>query len=501
MNRHRRTSILLALLFSLLPADLAAQAADEAAPSPMGRDTPIAITNVDVVDVRSGTLLEDRTVLIVDGRIRSVEPSADPDAPGAETLPDDASVIDGSGRYLLPGLWDMHAHLRHPLAPDLLMPQLIAHGVTGVREMASGCDGGPDRAPEGAICLPEMLDWRAQIERGELLGPRLLSLSSFPLNPPWDFEVTEEMARGLVGMIDGHGADLIKVYYRLSPQAFTWIADEANGRGLDVAGHLPLRMTAAEASDAGLRSVEHARDLLFDCFPGSTEFRRTATSQNPPTEVMRAMVEEHDPSICEDTFETLIANDTWYVPTHVTRRMDAYADDPDFRNDPRRKYIPADVWDEWQEDADNMVALDSTPEGRQAMRGFYEKGLEITGRAQAAGVGILLGTDGGDTYVFFGSGAHDELGELVKAGLTPAEALAAATIRPAEFLGLEEEFGTVDPGRHADLLLLDANPLADISNSREIEAVIFRGEVYDRTELDEMLEEVAEGIAALPPQS
>ena len=490
MNTHDRTSTPFALHMNAIRAALLAFVS-LLAPAGLAAQSAVAITNVDVVDVRTGSLLEDHTVLVVGGRIRSVEPTA-----GAAVL-DGTTVIDGTDRYLMPGLWDMHAHLRHPMAPIVLMPQLIAHGVTGVREMASGCDGPPDQQPEGSVCLPEMLEWRAQIERGELLGPRLLALSSFPLNPPWDFEVTEEMARGLVGMLDEQGADLLKVYYRMSPETFGWIADEAEHRGLDVAGHLPMRMTTAEAAAAGLRSVEHARDLLFDCFPGAAEWRRTAMSQNPPTDVMRAMVEDHDPVMCEATYRTLVDHDTWYVPTHVTRRMDAYADDPDFRNDPRRKYIPAEVWEEWQEDADKMVALDSTPEGRRTMRGFYEMGLEITGRAHEAGVMILLGTDGGDTYVFPGSGVHDELAELVKAGLTPAEALAAATIRPAEFLGLDDEFGTVEPGRHADLVLLGANPLDGIAHTRDVEAVIFRGEVYNRGELDAMLEGVTAGIATM----
>jgi imidazolonepropionase-like amidohydrolase len=495
MINDRRTSTrlaLVALALAVTALDPGAARAAQAATADRQAHQPLVITGVDVVDVRAGVLLANRAVTIADGRIRSVVAAADAGPP-----PEGATHVDGTGRVLIPGLWDMHAHLRHPIAPSGVMPQLIAHGVTGVREMASGCDGGPDQQPEGSICLPQMLGWRAAIESGELLGPRLLALSSSPLNPPWDFEATEEMVHELVGSLDEQGADLLKVYYRMSPEIFRLLAGEANRRGLEVAGHLPMRMTSAEASAAGLRSIEHARDLLFDCFRGSAAFRREAMSQNPPTEVMRAMVDEHDPAVCDATFATLIENDTWYVPTHVTRRMDAYADDPEFRNDSRRKYIPAEVWDEWQEDADNMVALDSTPEGRRVMRSFYEKGLEITGRAHDAGVGVLLGTDAGDTYVFFGTGAHDELAELVKAGLTPAEALAAATTRAAEFLGLADEFGTVEAGRHADLVLLGANPLENIAHTRQIEAVVYQGRLYDRTELDRMLESAAGAVAAM----
>jgi imidazolonepropionase-like amidohydrolase len=211
---------------------------------------------------------------------------------------------------------------------------------------------------------------------------------------------------------------------------------------------------------------------------------------------MRSMVDDHDVEQCDETFATFVRNDTWYIPTHVTRRMDAYADDEAFRNDERQKFLPSNAWAAWQADADGMVALDPSPEGRRVMRGFYETGLEITGRAHRAGVNIILGTDAGDTYVFPGSGAHDELGELVKAGLTPAEALATATINSARFAGLEAENGTVEVGKRADLVLLDANPLEEIGNTRRIDSVIIGGRVHDRAALDEMLDDVLAAIAA-----
>ncbi len=458
-----------------------------ASPSSLGAQQAVsvhAVTDVGVVDVRSGTVIAGQTVVIADGRIRSVASDA--------VVPTGATVVDGSGRFLIPGLWDMHVHLRSPLAPSVLMPQFVAYGVTGVREMASDCE-----EPDGRTCIGQLREWQDEIEAGARIGPRLLALSSFPINPPWDYQVTEPEARQVVARVDERGVDWIKVYYRLSPDALEWIVDEADRRGIRVGGHLPLRMSAAAASELGLHSLEHARDFLFDCFPGSASFRSTARSQNPPMEVLRSMVDDHDEAACEETFRTFVDNNTWYVPTHVTRRMDAYADDPGFRNDPRAKYIPAAGWEAWQADADRMVALDPSPEGRRVMRGFYEEGLRITGRAHAAGVKIVLGTDAGDTYVFPGSGAHDELGELVKAGLTPADALAAATIRAAEFLGLVADHGTIEPGKRADLVLLGGNPLEDIARTRDIRAVFLGGRHLDRADLDRLLSEVEERVATV----
>lgn len=461
-----------------------------AAGQPSGAD--VAIAGVAVVDVVAGRVVPNRTVLINGDRIRAVVP-AGADVAAAET-------VDGRGAFLMPGLWDMHAHARGDGLPEWvttewMMPLILAHGVTGVREMSSDCADPED----GPVCLDRVKELQAEVEAGQQIGPRLLALSSFQVNPPWDYEVTEEQARGLVAVYDEKGADFIKVYHRLSPEAFRWIVDEADDRGLDVAGHVPLRMTAAEAARAGLRSVEHARDFLFDCFPGAVELRRTSRSLDPPTDVRRAMVEEHDPELCDAAFRTLVTHDTWYVPTHVTRRMDALADDSTFRHDPRARWVPPAAWEAWNADADRMIALDPSPDGRQVMRDFYRKGLEITGAAHAAGVGVLVGTDGGDSFVFPGAAVHDELGELVKAGLSPADALRAATLLPAEFLGLADDYGTVEPGKRADLVLLDANPLADIGHTRRIRAVVFGGRVLDRGRLNAMLEAV-ETVAARPLQ-
>lgn len=443
----------------------------------------LVIEHVNVVEVRDGRVMRDRTVVVDGGVIRSVTPTGR----GAEPAADER--IDGRGAYLIPGLWDMHAHLRGSGVPpwlitDWYMPLLVAHGVTGVRDMSSACDGDSD----GPICLETLREWQVRTREGDLPGPRILALSSFMLNPPWDYEVSEEQARTAARMFAEQGLDFIKVYDRLGREAFFWLMDEANTLDIEVAGHVPLRVTSTEASNAGIRSIEHARAFLFDCYPGSTEFRDTTTTNSPSTATMRSMVDRHDPETCGELFRTLDRNGTWYVPTHVTRRMEAFAGDSAFRNDPRTRYVPPPLMQQWVRDADRVVARDSSAEGRRAYRDFYRKGLAVTGAAHAAGVEVLVGTDAADSFVFPGSSVHDELSELVRAGLSSAEALRAATWKGAQFLGLTGRHGSVEAGKRADLVLLSGNPLVDIENVREIRAVVFDGRYMDRERLDALLE-------------
>ncbi|HUF70506.1 MAG TPA: amidohydrolase family protein [Longimicrobiales bacterium] len=409
-------------------------------------------------------------------------------------VPNNTEVVDGAGHYLIPGLWDMHVHVADAHTPVVDMPLMVAHGVTGVREMGTDCQPG-----EAGICLDSVRTWQRRIEARELLGPRLLALSSWAVAgpPPPDRPLpdsvptffraaTPDDARLLARHFAAQGVDFIKVYDRVPRELFFALMDEARRLGLPVAGHKPREVSAIELSNAGQASVEHARVFLFDCFPSADSLRRSGAGL---IVMQRRAVDEHDPAMCEEVFRTFAENGTAYVPTHLTRRMDAFADDSTFRNDARSKYIPEGLWVEWNEDADRMVAVDPSPEGRRAMMDFYLKGLEITGTAHRAGVRVMLGTDSGDSYVFPGFAVHDELKELVRAGLTPAEALRAATLTGAEFLGRTADFGTVAVGKRADLVLLSANPLDDIRNTQRIEAVVLDGRYLDREALDALLVE------------
>jgi hypothetical protein len=475
-----RPILFLALVTLATPLAGAAQA------QPAARD--LAITRVAVVDVEGGRILPDQVVLVRGNRIVSVQPA------GAASVPAEAEILEGFGRFLIPGLWDMHVHLQLSGRPaQVEAPLLVAHGVTGARIM--GADR-PSADTARAPGLDQHRGIRAAIASGQALGPRLLALGSWAVNGPNSIPEgmpafygarTAEDGRQLARLFKARGFDFIKVYNDIPREGFLGMAAEARQLGLPFAGHEPRELSAIELSNAGQASLEHSRIFLLNCFPGADSLRQGLLRAVPGTVLRRRMVDEYDPADCAAVFRTFAQNGTYITPTHGTRKMDAFADDSAYRHDPRLRFIPMAQQLRWTADANGMVASDSSAAGRRSFMDFYRKGLELTHDAFRAGVPVMVGTDAGDTYVFPGSSVHDELAELVQAGFAAAEALRAATLSGAEFLGMTADHGTVQPGRFADLVLLDANPLEDISHTRQIRAVVLDGRVHDRAALDALL--------------
>jgi hypothetical protein len=350
-------------------------------------------------------------------------------------------------------------------------------------------------AQPAPTCLEAFRKLQRDIESGAVLGPRLLALGSWPVNGPMGVTdsmpkffkaVTAEDGRELARYFKQRGVDFIKVYNGISREAFFALAEEARTLNLPFAGHEPNGISAIDISNAGQRSIEHSRIFLLNCFSGADSMRQRLL-QIPATALRRRMVDGYDPAICAEVFRTFARNRTYITPTHGTRKMDAFADDSAYRHDPRLKYVPMIQQAGWNLDAFRMIASDSSRAGRKAFMDFYTKGLELTAAAYRAGVPVMVGTDANDSFVYPGFSVLDELDELVKAGLTPAQALDAATRTGAEFLGRTSEFGSVQAGHAADLILLDANPLADIRNTRRINAVVLNGRYLDRAALDSLL--------------
>lgn len=308
------------------------------------------------------------------------------------------------------------------------------------------------------------------------------------------------------------GADFVKVYSLLSRDAYFAIADESKKQEIPFEGHVPDSVTLEEASNAGQKTVEHLTGVLAACSSREAELLKSAqetvaainAGQLPSVRLwgpeyrqrQKLTLETYSPQKAETVFGELKKNHTWQCPTLTVLRSMAYSDDPSFISDPRLKYIPRDIVSSWDPKADPFLK-DKTAGDWALSKKVFSKDLEVVGAMKRAGVEILAGTDTLNPYCLPGFSLHDELSLLVQAGMTPMGALQAATLNPARFLGREKDLGTVAPGKIADLVLLDANPLDDISNTRRISAVVFGGQFVSRASLDALASRIPVGDVLL----
>ena len=444
-------------------------------PEPKVQPKPLAITDVTVIDCTGKEAQPGMTVLITGDRITAVGKEKE------VALPKDAIVIDGKGKHLIPGLWDMHVHWYET---DYL-PLFAANGVTGIRVMWG---------------FPINLTWRKEIAAGTLQGPRM-SLAGAIVDGPkpvWKDSTaagTEAEGRQAVRKTKEDGYDFVKVYSLLSREVYFAIADEAKKQGIPFAGHVPYSMSAAEASDAGQKSLEHLYGILLACSSKEEQLAKDVVvarkdRDNPDRALLRRvneqLVDTYDTKKASALFAKFKANGTWQVPTLTVLRSMAYMDDPKHTNDSRQKYMPTSIRDSWNPKTDFRFKT-VTPDDYTSMKKMFKRNLELVGAMHRAGVGILAGTDVLNPYCFPGFSLHDELELLVKAGLSPMDALQSATRNPAEYLGREKDLGTVEKGKLADLVLLDADPLTDIKNTKTIASVIVGGKVLTRETLDMLL--------------
>jgi imidazolonepropionase-like amidohydrolase len=447
----------------------------------------LVIKRVTMIDATGRAPQPDMTVVIEQDRIVAI-------GPWKKThIPKNAQIIDGTGRFLIPGLWDMHVHGASDARSSWSHLLFLANGVVGVRDMA-----GP----------PDAHAWRASQASNEDPAPQIYLGS--PIvdgpNPVWAGSIVasdEAQGRQIVDQQQQRGADFIKVYSRLPRNVYFAIADEANERGIPFEGHVPEQVTAAEASDAGQKSIEHLTGVASGCSkeekaiqaelqrldalfraPDATAAQKMDAGKSM-VRLYRRIVETYDETTAQSLFARFVKNGTWQCPTLTLLR--AQTDNPLPTNDPRLKYLSKEVRATW----DAGYYQHYPPEARIAMieltKAEFIESMKIVGLMSRAGVSILAGTDTMNPQCLPGFGIHDELALLVDAGLSPLAALQAATRNAAQFIGQPDRRGTIEVGKVADLVLLDKDPLADIHNTRAIQAVVLNGRLFPRTALDAML--------------
>ena len=432
-----------------------------------------------VIDVVSGTTSPDNTVIVDGNRIQYVGPAS------TASIPRAARSVDGRGKFLIPGLWDMHVHAFVYVFSDFAGPLMIANGVTGARDMGYYVD--------------TTLRWKADIEAGREVGPRLIAgvRVDGPVNKVKFVAhvVSEEDGVRAVDTLsrkkDGsRRADFIKTYSWVPRAAYFGIASEAKKRGITFAGHVPYSVSVIEASNSGQRSIEHEDDLMRACSSQDSVLRArsadTANFRRQLEEVRYQAVvlgKSYDPAKCRSVIATLARNQTWVDPTLVVYQAYAHAFDSATTHPEWARYVPKILQGGWVSRAHSLKPADS-----MVVRRYFS--FDRTGELHKAGVKLLAGTDMPQAFVFPGFSLHEELELLVRSGLSAAEALRTATYNPALFLGATDSLGSIERGKLADLLLLDANPLSDVRNTRRISMVIANGRVFDRTALNALLTHV-----------
>jgi imidazolonepropionase-like amidohydrolase len=456
--------------------------------APSADQRPLAFTHVTVIDATGTPAKPDMTVIVSGSQITALGKFAQ------VTVPPNARVINASNKYMIPGLWEMHTHAfirSRKSFPLYVMYLFVAYGVTGVRDM--GSPGLPDDF--GDYPYLQDVEWRQAINEGAIIGPHL-NLALTVINGPhvpgyprqWAPVADAAQAREEVDYLKKLGADSIKVYDQLSRDAFYGIADEAKKQGMPFAGHVPILISAAEASDAGQKSLEHNYAVLFGCSSKERELMLKeeelyGTGKSSMRGLLRlddvkALVNSYDEEKAAALFAKFVKNDTFVTPSLVRAKPERV---PETDSRVVKYFSPA-----LHAFSFPPNAKQPGPEVLEAQKLMYQYHFRLAKAMQQAGVKMLVGTDNS----FFGSAVHDEMVEMVKAGLTPMQALQTATKNAADYLGKLDSTGTVEQGKTADLVLLDANPLSDISNTEKISSVVLNGKLLDRKLLDHLLAHV-----------
>ena len=443
------------------------------------------LTGATVVDGTGASPMREAVIVTAGERILAVGRIADiPAIAGVR-------VIDLGGKFVVPGLWDLHTHSSE--VDRTYPPMHLVYGVTGIREMRG---------------TAETHEVRRRIDSGELTGPSMVISSEVldgpdsrnPLSIPIE---TEDDARRAVEAATSQGADLIKVYSFMQHHQHAFIARHADRAGLRFGGHSPSPMPVQDVLDNGQHSVEHNYGMHLSTSTRRAEyFAQIAQMPDDAADpgwwgaqvpwLEREALDTYSARLATELADQFAAQGAWHVPTlaveYATSRHPAQLfDDPRLR-ELMQRFMPSAIREEWRQWVDAWPPW--TPEREALERKYFDAKLEIVGDMADAGGPVVTGTDCGVAFVFPGLAVHDELELLVRAGLSPMRALQAATRDAARCAGQGEYTGTVAAGKRADLVVLDADPLADITTSRRIHAVMARGTYLGPAERRRIFDEI-----------
>jgi imidazolonepropionase-like amidohydrolase/predicted Zn-ribbon and HTH transcriptional regulator len=438
----------------------------------------LRIVNATVVDVATGELHHGSTIVIQGNRITSVGPAK---VTGGQ-------VIDATGQYVIPGLWDMHTHAFFGDSSrdgrDLILPLFVANGVTGIRDMGSSLDA--------------VLRARADIAAHRLLGPRMIVSGPMLDGPRVSFPASMPIAtpadgRRAVDTFKGRGVDFIKIQSGVPRDAYFAIADEAKKMGIRFEGHVPDAIRASEAIAEGQRTFEHLIGIFEASSPDEDKY--ITDKYDGGTKRPGAFLKTYDPAREAGIIRQLAAARIWQCPTLFWERGQWLVDIVDVLNDPDLAYAAKSWIARWPSlRASILKGLASDP--LPVRNEFVAHELELTRKLHAAHVPFLAGTDTpAGVDVIPGFSLHLELERFVAAGFTPLEALRTATLNPALFYEKTDDYGSVRPGRVADLVMLAANPLGDIKNTRAIVGVVADGRYLSSADLDRLRAKLKESAA------
>jgi hypothetical protein len=455
-----------------------------AVPTPTGPSASgsLVFVHATVVDVRAGHILRDQTIVVTGDRITAVSPRA--------KIPANAEVADATGKFVVPGFWDMHAHaLWSTEQIQRMFDMFLANGVTTIRDMGS------------PLPVSETLSWRTRVANGTVLGPRIFAAGKLVDGPKpvWPESVSvgsEEQAREAVDVLSKDGVDFIKVYSRLPRVAYFAIAAEAKKDGISFVGHVPIYVSASEAAVAGQRSIEHLSEVLFACSHDESDLRKQLVATAIGAE--RDRVRKEQLKVVVNTFSAQKAmrlsqlfakNGTWQVPTLLVQYTYAFVNPYELHDSHGIRYVPASTVNGWVDRLSSFRKIRDEKD-MEAQKRSYQLEIQLVQMMRRSGVPFMAGTDA-ETFYPAGFGLHNELGLFVSAGFSPLEALQAATLNPSMYFGKTIDLGTVEVGKLADLVILEANPLDDIRNTERIAGVVTAGRYLDRQELDRLLAEAA----------